>query len=402
MDYFFIISFHLFLLQNIINKYINQFKLFDEAYFIIICIMFFIIIMLRPKRIGYISKQERKIIKWIPIFFIVGIFANVKYRYQLQNIAIIKDMLAISKFIICYLFILIIGARIDKEILLKKIAKQSRVYILIIFAFGIVNLVFDIGMGHGNRYGIRAYKFLYDHPTYLVCSIVVLISVLIAEGTKNNNKYIMMSLIILLLTCRSKAIVYVFIYFFMSYILKHKVKIKLSHILCIAVIGLILTYSKIMEYVSYGYKAARPALYLTGFTIFKENFPFGSGFGTFASYLSGKYYSDVYYHYNLYTVLGMTKDNYSYIGDTFWPYIYGQFGCIGLIIFLYILFSLVLSAYRRYSYSLNKFKSMILLLIYVLIASTSEAIFTDSTGQFAFMVFSVFLGSNNLNKKLGK
>ena len=289
-----------------------------------------------------------------------------------------------------------ISSKLNKELLLKKISKCARIYVLMIFIFGIMNLFINVGMSSEKRYGIRSYKFLYSHPTYLVFYLVVLISILISEQKKRNNKFIIMSLISLIFTCRSKAIVFVFIYFFMNYVLKYKVKIKLSYVISISLIGLLLTYHKILEYFMLGYKAARPALYLTGIQILKNNFPFGSGFGTFASSLSGKYYSDIYNIYHLSNIWGMTRENYSYIADTFWPYIYGQFGFVGLIIFLCILFRIFISIYSRYKNSLNKFKAMILLVIYIIISSTSEAIFIDITGQFAFIVLAVFLGDNNL------
>lgn len=397
MSYFFLISFHLFLFQNIISNYIFKFRFFDEIYFFVIFFMFFVIITMRPERKRYLSSEERRLIKYIPILIIIGLIPNIIYKYQLNKIAIMKDILCICKFMLCYFMSLVVGNNLDKDKLLKKISGYSRVYVSVIFLFSIINIFKDIGMSFGYRYGIRSYKFLYNHPTYLVFSLVVLITVLIAEGNKRNNLYIFLGLISLFLTFRSKAIVYIFICIFVCFKVKKITKIKVSYIIGFAIVGIVLTYGKILEYISWGTKAARTALYSIGIDIFCDNFPFGSGFGTFASSLSGKYYSNIYYVYELNNVWGMTPKNYSYIADTFWPYIYGQFGFFGLIIFLYILYKIFKSIYSRCQYSPSQFKAMILIICYILISSTSEAIFIDYTGEFAFFVLSSFVGNNVRN-----
>ena len=80
---------------------------------------------------------------------------------------------------------------------------------------------------------------------------------------------------------------------------------------------------------------ARAMLYVTSFEIFKDFFPFGSGFASFASHSSGVYYSPLYAKYGIENVKGISKNNYSYIADTYYPCL-AQFGIIG--VFLYILF----------------------------------------------------------------
>ena len=87
---------------------------------------------------------------------------------------------------------------------------------------------------------------------------------------------------------------------------------------------------KVAYYFSYGLTAARPALYLVGLRIVRDFFPIGSGFGTFASSLSGEYYSSLYGNYGISGVMGLTQTDYSYMADVFWPYIYGQLGVLGL------------------------------------------------------------------------
>jgi hypothetical protein len=323
---------------------------------------------------------------------------NLLYNVQPQKTAIYKDILAISKFVVCYTCALIVSNNINKDLLLKKVANRSRIYLTIIFMFLIINLIHDIGMSMDVRYGIRSYKFLYEHPTYLVSAVVILLCTVLSDNRKKYDIFIVFeALVILFFTLRNKAFVFILGYFFMKITMKYTKTIKMRYILILALIGIASTYNKIMEYASYYLTAARPALFIVGFMLACRYFPFGSGFGTFASDLSGKYYSPIYYEYGINVVTGLTETNYSYIGDTFWPYVYGQFGFIGLTLFMLIIVNIFKSIQRRYEFNKKAQYAAFLLLIYVLIASTAESIFTDVTGCFSFAVIALYLGNNSIS-----
>lgn len=81
---------------------------------------------------------------------------------------------------------------------------------------------------------------------------------------------------------------------------------------------------------------ARPALYYTAWEILKDYFPFGSGFGTFASHASGVYYSRLYYDYGIFNIYGLQSDGYNFVSDTYFP-VLAQFGVVGVwLFFLFI------------------------------------------------------------------
>ncbi|WP_242836922.1 MULTISPECIES: hypothetical protein [Clostridium] len=317
------------------------------------------------------------------------------HKIQPEKIAIYKDILAISKFVVCYTFTLIVSNDIDKDLLLEKVAKRSRIYVNVIFTFLILNIIHDIGMSSDIRYGIRSYKFLYQHPTYLVSAIVIFLCVILSDNRKKFDNFIIFeSIAILFFTLRNKAFVFILGYFFMKLVMKYAKSIKIRYILILAVIGIFSTYNKIMEYASYYLTAARPALFIVGYKLACKYIPFGSGFGTFASEISGDYYSPIYYEYGINLVSGLEETAHSYIGDTFWPYVYGQFGFLGLIIFLWIILNIFKSIQKRYQYNREIQSAAFLLLLYILIASTAEAIFTDVTGCFTFAVIATYLGNN--------
>ncbi|MFT8348181.1 hypothetical protein [Clostridium saccharoperbutylacetonicum] len=344
---------------------------------------------------------EKKITLFMFIFMIIGALSTVIFKIQPEKIAIYKDAFNIIKFPVFYICALVLSNGLNKKRLLTSVANRSRIYIMIIFIFSIINIFFEIGMNIDVRYGLRSYKFLFSHSTYLVSSMVIMMCVIIADQHKKSDLiFIIESIIILILTFRNKAFVFILAYFFEKLVLKYFKKIKLKYIFILGIFGILITYKKIVEVASYGIIAARPALYIVGFKLASDHFPFGAGFGTFASYLSGQYYSPVYDMYSISTVIGLTRDMYDYMADTFWPYIYGQFGFVGFLLFVATIISIFISIKRRYYLNQKNMLAAFLMFSYILIASTAEAIFTDVTGIFIFMVMAAYLGENRIYTKI--
>ena len=88
----------------------------------------------------------------------------------------------------------------------------------------------------------------------------------------------------------------------------------------------------------------RLAMYLSSFSIALENFPLGSGMGSFGSTASiFNYYSPLYFDYGIDKIGSngpefINSDQGSTILDTFWPHILGEMGFIGLMIFILLFF----------------------------------------------------------------
>ncbi|MCE5221488.1 MAG: hypothetical protein LLF98_09560 [Clostridium sp.] len=388
------VIFDIFIFQNCLIVYIPQVNYIDELFTFMLIILSLFYILNRNNHIALYSSEVKTAVLFFILLF-VGAIGNLLHHIQPAKIAIYKDILAISKFVVCYICTLIVSNNIDKDLLLKKVAKRSRIYLTIIFVFLIINVIYNVGMSMDVRYGIRSYKFLYQHPTYLVSSIVIFLCVILSDRRKKFDIFIIFeAIVILLFTLRNKAFVFVLGYIFMKIVMKYTKSIKIRYILILAVIGIFATYSKIMEYASYYLTAARPALFIVGYMLARRYFPFGSGFGTFASEISGQYYSPIYYEYGINVVTGLEETAHSYIGDTFWPYVYGQFGFLGLVIFLLIILNIFKSLQNRYHHNKKTQFSAFLILLYILIASTAEAIFTDVTGCFSFAVIAGYLGNN--------
>lgn len=77
---------------------------------------------------------------------------------------------------------------------------------------------------------------------------------------------------------------------------------------------------------------ARPMTYKTSLLILCDYIPFGSGMGTFACNGAWKYFSPLYYKYNLTDIWGLSPEMGYFICDAYYPTL-AQFGVVGVFFF---------------------------------------------------------------------
>lgn len=383
------------LFLNCFVIYIPFFTYADEILTISMFTLAYMQLCLRKKSIKALYKNELLSVYMLFTLLILGLLSNFLFKVQPVGIAVVKDIFAFIKFPICYISGLIIFHDVDKEALLKRLSLLSKAIVIILFFAALSTMFIDLGMSQEVRYGIKSFKFFFTHPTFLVFSVVICLCVLIADSRKNNKIFIYLALGVLILSMRDKAFVTVIAYFSLIFFMRHSYKFKYRYILIIGAIGAFVSYDKVMSYLSWGITAARPALYIVGTKIAYDYFPLGSGFGSFASSLSGQYYSPIYSQYNISLINGITQFDFSYMGDVFWPYVYGQLGIFGLILYLGMIYMLLVSIRARYKGNQDRTISVSLLIIYLLIASIVESVFTNDSGPISALVFSVFLGNNS-------
>ena len=122
------VIFDIFIFQNCLIAYIPQLNYIDELFTFMLIILSLFFILNRKNHMALYS-NEVKIVVLFSILLFVGVIGNLLYNIQPEKIAIYKDILAISKFVVCYICTLIVSNNIDKGLLLKKVAKRSRIYL---------------------------------------------------------------------------------------------------------------------------------------------------------------------------------------------------------------------------------------------------------------------------------
>ncbi|WPC17398.1 hypothetical protein N6G94_09520 [Pediococcus inopinatus] len=376
------------ILENIFERFLPILSYADEI-ITLICLVLLVIKLPQAR----IHKNYFKILIWFFGVLLIGLFSTLTYLVQPNSVAILKDILAISKFFIVYIYSAAFISERSSFKIVKHINMFSKLYIPILLVFGILNQFMNIGMDSGYRGPIKTFTFLYSHSTFMVASVVILCSFLIAQGFKKNIYIIMCAFIVLMLSMRSKAFIYMAAVLVLLFLIRKQdesnsltiftPKIRRRIYFSIIVITLsayFIAKTKIDSYLVWGLTAARPALYIVGFLILKDFFPLGSGFATFASSISGDYYSPLYFKYGINNVSGLQQSQgYDYMSDTYWPYIIAQFGVFGTIMYVIALMYVFKDILRVYKEHSGPLVAAISLFIYVIAGCFVESMLTNAT-----------------------
>ena len=331
-------------------------------------------------------------------FLIFGVLGSFRLFKQ-PIIACILDIFTCIKFIIGYLAVRIFWKDIDKDFLEKNLSFFIKIIITILFILvlhdEIFNPIFPI---NEIRYGFRSMRLFYPHPTYLAASGIVLLIVL-ADMKKINNKmlYMIMISIVIVSTLRSKAIAFT-AFFWLLYILVVKLNIKSKYIYMFFGIPIIiyLGYNQILIYFFNKNWSARQVMLQDAIKIAKEYFPLGSGFASFGTNMSVVYYSPLYYKFKYNLIEGMASKNAAYLNDGFWQAVIGQFGFIGLVCFLFIIyyfFKIILSK-KFDTIGKDSYCSIISLNIYLVIASVGEMAYFSPYAILFFLIMAIILNES--------
>ena len=357
-----------------------------------------------------LEKGERSNWIFLILLVLIGALGNVVHPGLQENpVVFIKDVMALCKFpVIFFLLERRKTSQEEQENILTNVAKISR-WILVVALFAVVIGRFaDLGFYTGEIRIVPTFQFVFSHPTFYISSCVMLAAVLIAESISKNRVYLLLDCFLIFMAQRSKG--YIFLAFLLLIILlgenrcakilksifgSDTEKMKIGRLLlAVAALGLavlVVGGSRIKNTLNLGYPVPRTVLHVVGIKILMDFFPLGSGFGTFASYLSGRDYSNIYDMYGISNVIGMTREQYNFISDVFWPYIYGQFGIFGLLIYVKLIVSIFFRQFRARIPDASRI-AMTVVWIYALIASTSEAYFTNGTGAQMALLLTVFIG----------
>lgn len=141
---------------------------------------------------------------------------------------------------------------------------------------------------------------------------------------------------------RSKFICEFVLFIYIFFFLKKKITFKLSWIVLLSLLTslmIYLTWGKFNRYFIEGDDdIPRIALYQNSVNVFRDYFPLGPGYGTYATEAAARYYSPLYYRYGMHKIWGLSPQSYgntghNFLNDTFYP-ILVQFGIFGPLLWI--------------------------------------------------------------------
>ena len=335
---------------------------------------------------------------------VIGLLSNYhsyKSGHFTNKIALIGDFINFFKAFAAYFGIRFLSNNINSERILNKLSIYSKVGFYILLIFLIIDIIFKIYPQY-SRYGIRSYQLFFTHTSRFSFAFSFIFLLLFLKNSKNIKWFLLFVLSFGLFSLRVKFFAFYLIALLIMFYGKELMRIPRKTLLTVlgfflAIIALIFR-DQLVMYFSIDSGWSRSVILMNSIKIGNDFFPFGTGFGTYSSYFSGKYYSWVYEHYGIDHVYGISKTYWGFITDQFWPMVLGQFGYLGLFAFMMIIYEYIMLFVINLKRSLNlKQKKLmyvsILGMLLSLIDSSSDAIFTQNRGVVMFMLFGLLINS---------
>lgn len=388
---FVIASLILLLFQYLIGLKFSVINYFDEIIEILLLVLYLCACYLNKKLIDY------GFLLPISLVVFLGILSNFTSGICVKFIPIIIDCLEVIKLYLIYLTIYKLTSSKGATKILNILYPIAYGYIFLAFCGLILGNVFDIHFFFKDedsvRFGIKAYSFLAGNAGnfgYLIMGLFLIIQ--FYGGNFLKDKIIkIMALFLLLSTTKGPQILFVAIWVMLKF-LKVK-KITLHHLIIVGALGLVLGSYQIFKYLLNS-DSARFILASTSVKIANNYFPIGSGFATFGSEMSRRYYSSLYVKYGFNEIYGLSENFSGYITDNYWPMLIAQTGYVGAIS-IGLLLLRIFNEINNVKCSNIRIKwALLALYITFAIGSIGSSYYNTATGVFCFMIVALVLKSN--------
>lgn len=239
----------------------------------------------------------------------------------------------------------------DKEttraVTLHYLNKLCKALVIPGILLAIVNLFTDIGMYTEYVYGLRAFHYIFLRVGNLngVCAemLIILTAYLSCISSEKERKkqlaYIVMTLLLMMSTLRSRAFIYVALYVvgYFFFVKGKRIKIKLRYFVPVGFVGAYIGWPKIQFYFLQSTRTARAVLLRYGIKTAIDCFPIGAGFGAYGTYAAKAYRSLLYGKYNFSGYYGLSEEFGAFLTDDYWPAIIAEFGFFGAIMMLVLI-----------------------------------------------------------------
>lgn len=382
------------LFSEYLTKINSVFSYADEivmAFFIFL----FLIKFVYQNKLEVISYRAFFIIGFLVLF---GVMANLISGIQNNFIAIVLDIVSNFKMFICFYGIYeMIKTEYDAQYILNFFCPIAKLFLVIGTICGLLSLFTDIGMRGQERFGIYGFNFIYDYAHIYSITILACIMIIVHCKGKNATSYIIMAIIQMLLTTKGPSIMWSVGILVLLYYMRYHKKIGILAIAGVGILGLIFGSYQLQNYLL-NENAPRFWFYKYGIITALNYFPFGSGFATFGSNMAAKYYSLLYVEYSISNRWGMSANDTQFLRDNYWPMIMGQFGFLGLLLFI-LLFYMIFQMIQKSEFE-GMDKAMLLAsFIYLIVHSIGSSTPVTSAAVTMMMFIALILRTSHKEKK---
>lgn len=342
-----------------------------------VLVVFFLFKCIKEKRF-----VDNSLLLVIFIFLILGGVFSYNSSLQKSDWAIWLDMYSWCKLIVVFYIGYYYLETDSIERIYNSLLVLSKLIIFFSILLVIPNQLFDWDLGgKGSRFGLVSFAFPGMHVAFTIGLVALMVS-LLSIKYKKNILWIILAAIVGLSTARFKAFGWEL--FSIVYIFFQSRNMKLLPVI-ISVFGVIGVFSFAFDSYFLDDGTSRAMEMLAALSILKDYFPYGAGFGTFGTTMSFQFYSDAYELYGLSQRYGYMETAGVFIGDGGWSTQFAQFGVIGTLIFIIIIYVICKTTIVNADKKGNIIPA-VFIVSYLILASVSERIFSGDIAPYIAIV----------------
>ena len=168
-----------FLFQTLLENYFFEASYYDEAVAALFLGYFLLDLLIRAE----IRTGDLIVCGLVLMITAAGLYANIRFGIQENRSAILLDIISHFKFAALFLGVRTFCRvnRVDYRSAVRIPALLARIYLAVIFVFGVLNLFVNLGMYGDYRYGLRTYAFIFGTPGIVTNTVLFMIALFLME-----------------------------------------------------------------------------------------------------------------------------------------------------------------------------------------------------------------------------
>lgn len=344
------------------------------------------------------SRYVRAIYRVLALFLILGWISSFTSGIQQSFSANMMDCFTLMKFFLILYYSSVLFWKCDIKKIVGITYDITKVYLILGFIFYFISIALNTQMVGEIRYGLRTFQFVNsnagDYASILIVSLAILHIKMVYDG-KRHIAMRLVAVFLIFMTLRGKSLGLLATYVALIFIFNYVKTLSLKSMIILCALSLVGALSQIRYY--FVDQVTPRALFLTnGIKTANDYFPFGAGYSSYGSNMAKIHYSPLYVKYGFNKVWGMNEEEEQYLNDNFWPMIAGQFGWIGVFLFLIILFFLFNIISKQIPQKQLKIAGYIIF-FQLLFSSVGGPIFVHYIGCINILIYSLVLAVSKHN-----
>lgn len=375
--------------DNILGKIVSY---IDE----IIEIISLIYLLVHCYSLKNMLKHYRKIAGLLFGLMIIGVISTILNRVN-SLFPTIVDCLNCGKFIIIFLAsIIFINKKNKMSVFLFSINRLIRMIIVLLGTLNFINVfVYPIFPVRDFRMFMYSQMLMWRHPGEYATVILICMFILIYNSKIYNNiLYMIIGSLCIVSTMRVRILAaLVIMWALYIYFIKLRIKSKIFLYLCVLLALVLVGYNQF----SYYYSNTDQTRYIVTYNSLRlanEEFPFGTGFASYGTNMARQYYSPLYLQLGYDSIWGLNQENDEFLSDQFWPAVLSQFGWIGTLLFILLLYEIYQLIKRTAQKDIYGYTAALLIFIYEIIAAFGEMAYFSPIAVIVFIILALCIDSD--------